>query len=184
MSQWIFIYKWPSPVSGIQQPTTSARLRRGPASTHLRRRLVFIICQCSLRHQSVGSLRSVNSLHHQSVGSLRQINSLRHQSVAFINQGSLQLSAGHVSVRTFADYSSVNGLRRSVPLTRIGLHQSITFVSLWPSSFWAFVSHGLRSSISGFHLSLVFSSLRHWLVFVTHWTSSVGSLRHSTAFAC
>ena len=170
MSKWIFIYKWPSPVSGIQQPTTSARLRRRPASAHLRRRLVFIICQCSLRHQSVGSLRSVNSL--------------RHQSVAFINQGSLQLSAGHVSVRTFADYSSINGLRRSVPLTRIGLHQSITFVSLWPSSFWAFVSHGLRSSISGFHLSLVFSILRHWLVFVTHWTSSVGSLRHSTAFAC
>ena len=58
MSQWIFIYKWPSPVSGIQQPTTSARLRRRPASAHLRRRLVFIICQYSLRHQSVGSLRS------------------------------------------------------------------------------------------------------------------------------
>ena len=94
MSQRIFIYKWPSSVSGIRQPTTSA---------HLRRRLVFIICQCGLRHQSVGSLRSEqppSSVSGQpsiiQLISLRSVNNLC-QSLAFVSLGLRQSWSSWVS---------------------------------------------------------------------------------------
>jgi len=146
MSQWIFIYKWPSPVSGIQQPTTSARLRR---------RLVFIICQCSLRHQSVGSLRSINSLRgfHQS----RFPTTFSRACVSkdlrrlFICQRSSPDSA-------FDTYwpSPVNNLCQSLAFIFLSLRQSwSSFINQWISSIIGFQQ---PSSLIGLRHSLNFIS--------------------------
>ena len=158
MSQWIFIYKWPSPVSGIQQPTTSARLRRRPASAHLRRRLVFIICQCSLRHQSVPP--SINQQPPSSVSGFHQSRFSTTFSRACVSKDLRRLFICQRSslVSAFDTYwpSPVNNLCQSLAFVFLSLRQSwSSFINQWISSIIGFQQ---PSSLIGLCHSLNFIS--------------------------